>query len=96
MWTQIVKLSYTFSSNIMPRPRSVFELAPPLPRKEKALIRDLFKAHRGSQREVARKIGIADTTLSRWLRGAVRSRRLDEQIPKVLKRHLEVRGASAA
>lgn len=43
--------------------------------------RSIFKRNRGAQAEAARKLGIAQTTMSKWLHGHVTTRRLDVEIP---------------
>ena len=64
-----------------------------LTRKE---IRKLFKAHRGSQAEVARLLGVSQVTVGLWLRRRCTSARLQREIPAFAQRLIAREAGNAA
>jgi transcriptional regulator with XRE-family HTH domain len=48
----------------------------------KRQIRAIFARHRGAQAQLARELGVHRGTVGLWLRGLVKSERLDALIPQ--------------
>lgn len=49
-------------------------------------IRKILKANWGSQARVAEAAGVKPNTISMWIRGKSPSRRLDSEVPEILRR----------
>lgn len=60
-------------------------------------IRAVFRRHRGIAARVARELGVADTTMSHWLKGHFDSKRIEAAaLPKAMELLAEERTQNAA